>query len=295
MRIQHVIARALALVAACALLCGCQQYSKEQQREIDEIKQRVLNRPGLIDRDEGHGTPLETATLNGYVDLAEWLVDHHANVNALDHEEGTVLHRAVIDDQSPNLKMLRFLLRKGAHVDARRKGIETPLHLAVFLGRADVVNMLLAHGADVHARGNFGQTPMHLASFPQGYPEIITILLAHGASLNERQNNRATPLHLAAMGHNTEVMTLLVNKGADIRLADAHGATALHYAAQSGNGSAASVLLDHGTDANALDFENHTPLWLALHRPAITAGPGYSGKVDTSDVAELLRAHGGRE
>src|SRR5882672_9205308 len=135
MPIPYRIPRAFSLIMVCVLVGGCQQYSKEQQREIDEIKRRVLNSPGLIDQDEGHGTPLETATLNGYLDLAEWLVDHHANVNALDHEEGTVLHRAVIDDQSPNLKMLRFLLGKGAHVDARRKGIETPLHLAVFLGR----------------------------------------------------------------------------------------------------------------------------------------------------------------
>src|SRR5262249_30187500 len=149
--------RILALIAACTLLCGCQQYSKEQQREIDEVKQRVLSNPGLIDQDDGHGTPLEAAALNDYLDLAEWLVEHHANVNALDHEDGTVLHRAVIDDRSPKLKMLRFLLEHGATVDARRKGIETPLHVAVFLGRADVVSLLLAHGADVHARGNFGQ------------------------------------------------------------------------------------------------------------------------------------------
>ena len=295
MQIPGLILRAFTLMVVCAFLCGCQQYSKEQQREIDEIKQRVLNNPGLIDQDDGYGTPLETAVLNGYLDLAEWLVSHHASVNALDHEDGTVLHRAVIDDQSPKLEMLRFLLKNGASVDARRKGVETPLHLAVFLGRANVVNVLLAHGADIHARGNFGQRPIHLAAFPQGYPEIITILLAHGASINERQDNRATPLHQAAMIRNMEVVRLLLEKGADVRLADANGATALHYAAQSGNGEAASLLLDHGADANALDFDNHTPLWLALHQPAITAGPGYSGKVDTSAAAESLRAHGGRE
>jgi ankyrin repeat protein len=58
-----------------------------------------------------------------------------------------------------------------------------------------------------------------------------------------------------------------LNKGADVRLADASGATALHYAAQSGNGEAVALLLGHGAAPNILDFEEHTPLWLALHRP----------------------------
>src|SRR5262245_6650504 len=99
--------RALTLGLVCLLLASCQEYSKEQQREIDAIKQQVLLNPESIDRDSGQGTPLEVATLNGYLDLAKWLLSHRADVNALDRENGTVLHRAVIDDQSRELKMLR--------------------------------------------------------------------------------------------------------------------------------------------------------------------------------------------
>lgn len=292
----HLVSlRALALGLVCLLLWSCQKYSKEQQREIDAIKRQVLENPESIDRDSGQGTPLEIATLNGYLDLADWLVGHHANVNALDREDGTVLHRAVVDDQSPELKTLRFLLSAGANVNGRRKGVETPLHIAVFLGRSKVVEVLLAHGADVQARGNLGQTAMHLASFPQGYPQIINLLLMHGGDINGRQNNRATPLHLATMGHNIEVVALLLNKGADVRLTDSSGATALHYAAQAGNGEAVALLLNHGAAPNVLDYEEHTPLWLALHRPAITAGPGYSGTVDTTSAVSSLRIHDGHE
>jgi ankyrin repeat protein len=153
MRCHPAILRILAFCLVGSLLWGCQGHSKEQQGEIDAIKRQVLENPESIDRDSGQGTPLEVATLNGYLDLAEWLVIHHANVNALDHEDGTVLHRAVVDDQNPDLKMLRFLLSKGANVNGRRKGVETPLHIAVFLGRSNVVELLLAHGADVSERG----------------------------------------------------------------------------------------------------------------------------------------------
>src|SRR5262245_66654868 len=78
-----VILRPLAVVLVCLLLWSCQQHSKEQQREIDAIKRQVLENPESIDRDSGQGTPLEVATLNGYLDLAEWLVEYHTNVNLL--------------------------------------------------------------------------------------------------------------------------------------------------------------------------------------------------------------------
>ena len=161
--IVRAISQACVLVCILSFTSGCREYSKEQQREIDAIKRRVTENPASIDHDDGHGTPLEVATLNGYLDLAQWLVSHRADVNAPDHDEGTVLHYAAVVGHSPKLDILRFLLSKGANVDARRKGTETPLHVAVFLGRADVVTVLLEHGADVHARGYFGQTPMHLS------------------------------------------------------------------------------------------------------------------------------------
>jgi len=109
------------LLSLVCLLWSCQEYSKEQQREIDAVKKQVLENPGSIDQDNGEGTPLEIATLNGYLDLAEWLVSHHANVNVLDRKDETVLHRAVVDDHTPDLKMLRFLLSKGASVEAESR------------------------------------------------------------------------------------------------------------------------------------------------------------------------------
>jgi ankyrin repeat protein len=120
MRVQHGVLRGLLLSLVC-LLWSCQEYSKEQQREIDAVKKQVLENPGSIDQDNGEGTPLEIATLNGYLDLAEWLVSHHANVNVLDRKDETVLHRAVVDDHTPDLKMLRFLLSKGASVEAESR------------------------------------------------------------------------------------------------------------------------------------------------------------------------------
>lgn len=284
--------RSASLLLLGALACGC-DYSKEQLQEIASVKQQVLANPASVNQDNGHGTPLEVATLGGYVDLAEWLVQHGANLNALDREGQTALHYAAVVDHGPKLPMTRFMLAHGAAVDARRRWAETPLHVGISLGRSDVARLLLEHGADVGARTSWGQTPLHLASFPEGYPEIITLLLEHGSDINTHQDNGATPLHLAAMGHNPAIVTVLLQKGADPRLTDRAGATALHYAAQSGHDATARQLLASGADANALDGDRHTPLWRALHHPAITAGQGYSRPVDTAAVSSVLRTHGG--
>jgi hypothetical protein len=82
--IVRAISQACVLVCILSFTSGCREYSKEQQREIDVIKRRVTENPASIDHDDGHGTPLEVATLNGYLDLAQWLVSHRADVNAPD-------------------------------------------------------------------------------------------------------------------------------------------------------------------------------------------------------------------
>jgi len=49
--------------------------------------------------------------LPGYLDLAQCLVSQRADVNALDHQEGTVLHYAAVVDHSP--KLVRFYNGQG--------------------------------------------------------------------------------------------------------------------------------------------------------------------------------------
>jgi ankyrin repeat protein len=285
---------ALALVLVSPV--GCTGRSKEQQREISAIEQRVESNPASVNADTGNGTPLDVAVINNYYELAQWLVDHHADVNGRDNRGETVLHRAVISDRAPDYQMIRLLLRNGADVNARRQDQETPLHVAASLGITGAVRVLLEHGAQVDATTARGETPLHMASSAGGKTEVIELLLAHRANIEARANNGATPLHQAIVGGRLDLVDLLLKKGANLEAKTSFGGeTPLHIAARGGQGAIAELLLEHQAEVNVLNEEAHTPLWCALHAPGITASATYSGPIDTTAVAEVLRRHGGIE
>jgi cytohesin len=283
------------LFGTLGLSFGCNVRSKEQEREIASIEKRVVDNPASVNVDDGSGTPLDVAVINNYLELADWLLDHHADVNARHNNGETPLHRAVIYDRGPDHKMIRFLLRKGADVNAVRRYQETPLHEAASLGLLDAVRILIEHGANVNAPAGRAETPLHLASCPAGYPEVVEFLLLHGANIEAPQNNGATALHQAVLAGNVKVVELLLAKGANPNAKTRAGQTPLHYAAAGGQPEIAERLLARNAWVNASDSEGHTPLWRALHSPAITTSVQKSAPVDTASVAGALRRHGGVE
>ena len=238
---------------ALALLVGCASRSKEQEREIAQIKQRVVSDPASLNVDDGSGSPLDIAVINNYLDLAEWLVEHHADLNARNRRGSMALHEAVIADRAPDYKMIHFLLRSGADVNARRAYDETPLHEAASLGLTEAARILVEHGADVNARAGRGETPLHIASNAPGYPDLVDLLLAHGADIEAQQNNGATALHQAVLSGNTKVVELLLRRGASTSARNQAGDAPVHYAAATGKAEAAELLLTHHADVNAVD------------------------------------------
>eukprot|EP00744_Colponema_vietnamica_P021419 GILI01030598.1.p1 GENE.GILI01030598.1~~GILI01030598.1.p1 ORF type:complete len:269 (+),score=9.46 GILI01030598.1:46-807(+) len=174
------------------------------------------------------------------------------------------------------------------------KGGCTPLILAIFASRVDVVKALLSVGANARAKeGSEGRTPMHVAA-TVGCTSTIEQLLSHGVKVDIRRNDGWTPLHTAARnnrvssielliskgadvsaklwsgtpllvaaenGH-TSCIELLIAKGADVDESDRRRSTALHHAASNGHTSCVKMLIDKGADVQATDEEGMQPLTL---------------------------------
>jgi len=94
-------------------------------------------------------------------------------------EQFTALHYAACRG---HLFVAERLIRAGgATVDATNKDAETPLHLAVYGGFLNIVELLLDSGANVHAQNGYSETPLFYAA-RQGYGALTRLLMRRGAN-----------------------------------------------------------------------------------------------------------------
>lgn len=111
-----------------------------------------------------------------------------------------------------------------------QEGEYTPLHLAVKLGRVEIVRFILEHRPELVNWGNWSEggdgaleyfgvkvpdeTPLHVAAL-YCLPQMAELLLKHGADPNAMNVHGDTPLHVAAFYGCTSVVELLLRHGAD--------------------------------------------------------------------------------
>ena len=89
-----------------------------------------------------------------------------------------------------DLDAVKRWIRKGAPTNARRfgDGGMTPLSTAVFHGRMEIARLLVEeHKVNVSHHNRDGNTPLHLAAF-LCREEMIDFLLSHGASLTKKND-----------------------------------------------------------------------------------------------------------
>ena len=260
-------------------------------------------------KDKRGRTPLHQATTNNragvldfYYDAIPFLLEHGADVDALDDDHSTPLHLAA---QYSGVKAARPLLKHGANIHARNKNGRTPLHesLANFHNKGyrhslDIISLLLENGADVDARDNDHSTPLHLGAQYGAIKEVVCPLLEHGANVHAGNKNGRTPLHesmnvtnkrlsvISIHSPSFDVIPLLLEHGADVNARDNDQSTPLHLAAQYGSVKAARPLLKHGVDIHARNKDGRTPLHESL---VDVKKKAYSSSFD---VICLLLKHG---
>jgi len=119
-----------------------------------------------------------------------------------------------------------FLLDRGASVDATDGLKHTPLQIAAEYGNADVAALLLDHGADVDARDIAGATPLEWGAL-RGNKKVVSLLINRGGLVNAQASTGKTALHLAATAGHKEIVAVLPAHGADVRIKNGDGQTPL--------------------------------------------------------------------
>ncbi|MBI5709133.1 MAG: ankyrin repeat domain-containing protein [Candidatus Eisenbacteria bacterium] len=123
----------------------------------------------------------------------------------------------------------------------------TPLGLAAFFGRREVVDALLAHGTDVNAVSTnaTGYTAL-TGAVARGDRDIVAALLAHGARPDHRYAQGHTALHEAAAGGKLEIARLLLDHGADPNARTDSGVTPLALSREKQQAAVAALLQERG-------------------------------------------------
>jgi len=98
---------------------------------------------------------------------------------------------------SATFECVKYLVSKGANVNAGDHVNETPLKFAIESGNTESVQFLVSHGANVNAQRSDARSPLVLA---QNHPDIVAILERAGA------RKPATPPNMADLSKQPEAI-----------------------------------------------------------------------------------------
>jgi ankyrin repeat protein len=263
--------------------------------------------------DQDGNQPLHLACRQSHTKIVKWLLQHDADINAMNKYKQSPLHMAAGSSKdSPEL--CKSLLTDGATLDAKDENADQPMHLACRQYRINTIRVLLSYGANFNSFNNKGKTPLHClwtehqsalksmidAGFDvntadaggnsclhlvceAGVTAIVQVLLCCSANVLSKNNDNETPLHKAAscLSDCPKVCLLLMRSGAEVNALDNNGDTPLHVALQHGNIDTARALMENGADCKIVNVHGET----VLHSMVM-------GGVDSQDLFKDLTGHG---
>lgn len=210
-----------------------------------EVAELLIAKGADVKANDAFGfTPLHFAAESDRIEVAQTLIAQGADINAQRQRE--LNFNMFTPVWTPRL--LRSLPGNSMST--------TPLF---FARSPEMAKFLIAKGADVNAKNKNGMTPLHITKSKA----IAQILLAAGTKINIKEENarngkRTTLLHNAAKIGFKELVQQLINNGANVVIRDSKKRTPLHYAATK---EVAALLM---LDINAKDESGNTPLHQAV-------------------------------
>ncbi|MFQ5571831.1 MAG: ankyrin repeat domain-containing protein [Rhodothermales bacterium] len=171
------------------------------------------------------------ALSSGNLDSLQLLINEGIDVNAhlvffADSPHSVSLHPIRF---AKTRDVATFLIQQGADVNAQDTLGNTALHDAVAMKRTEVAALLLENGANPNLKGSYGRTPLHVAVMEE-HVTLVRLLRGYGADINAQTENGMTVLHLAVIDNNVELVKLALLEQIDPTLKDTYGNTALQWA-----------------------------------------------------------------
>ncbi|XP_069765354.1 NF-kappa-B inhibitor beta-like [Narcine bancroftii] len=210
----------------------------------------------------------------------------------------SMLHLAIIHEEDYLLEHLLYYVKGTDFLNLQNDMRQTALHLAVILGRPELIKKLVAAGANLLLQEKDGNTALHLACKEMALACVQALLFHHSSHLKYSSFSDPSqfrqqlhfynyqgfmPLHVAALLNDVQIVEYLLHFEVDVNAKEkCAGRTALHLGVEQQNRQIVKLLLNRGADVHAQMYNSCTPICLAVYMP-------------DSGITQMLRDYGSSE
>jgi len=276
-----------------------------------EIVMYLVEHGADVNKADNNGiTPLMYASMKGYYDIVEYLIENNAIIDFKSKYYGNAINMSVDDnnwriydylekfdtvdksinkitkyelltDESliGNLDMVKNYINKGYNINEVDNYGNTALMKASYNGHIEVVKYLVECGADIDIVNNDLYTALMFACYCNHF-DIVSYLIDHKASLNNKSSYGITELMISCKKGFYNIVKYLICHGADVNAISTYGYTALMYACQNNDINIVKLLIENNANIEISNSNDYTAIL-------------YSSSCNNIELIKYLYDHGG--
>ena len=217
------------------------------------------------DPGEACATAFQVSCMNGYLPIAQFLLQNGANVHERTVDGNTAL---ILAAKAGHAHVVHWLVEKGSLVNYCSFNCSA-LSTAVENNFTNIVEMLVEGGAMLNAVCKDEEDPdiffsiVHIAAGLES-DYLLRYLIQSGAYGEKYSSIIGTPIGVAASFGNLECLKYFVEEGYDVNKRQRQGFTPLMFASIGGQFETVKYLVQHGSDINLINDNRDTALDMAV-------------------------------
>ncbi|GAA5899461.1 hypothetical protein JCM6882_009123 [Rhodosporidiobolus microsporus] len=183
---------------------GCVEACIDAFNHIEDGGFGEKKRVKVLENGDGVGnTALMQAATSGNLEIVSLLLGAGADVHAVNNKGVTALHYAA---SKGHVSIGRLLISKGADINGRDRANQLPLHRAATTGSIPFVHLILQSKSPnkpekprLNLLDRAGNTPLHLA-VESGHAELAVVLIEGGADRERGDADGVRPEEIEGVG-----------------------------------------------------------------------------------------------
>ncbi|CAG2223281.1 unnamed protein product [Mytilus edulis] len=188
------------------------------------VQSLLKHKPDVNAQTYDGGSALYFSARNGNIEITQLLLENNADSNICIHNKQSITdtmhhHSSITLEDEKCLLYLSLAKSKPSRVTeyVSKKSVDyafgvvagsSPLHIACFMGRLDVVRCLIDHDANINMQKEDGTTPLFY-SCEVGHEDIVRLLLDKEAETKICRLDGKSPLKIAIDNKHTAIVEIV--------------------------------------------------------------------------------------